>query len=193
MIEVFAIVGKSGAGKDYLLQKVVSMEPTIFNEIISCTTRPKRENETDGVNYHFISTDDFIYKKNHGEMLEVSYFRDWWYGTSLDSLIEDKINIGVFNPTGIISLSKNSNINLTIFYLDTEDKERLMRQLTRETNPDTDEIVRRYITDERDFLEFQFTEGESNYYLNNDTVDELVDNLALIIDCGRRQLKDKSH
>lgn len=193
MIEVFAIVGKSGAGKDYLLQKVVSMEPTIFNEIISCTTRPKRENETDGVNYHFISTDDFIYKKNHGEMLEVSYFRDWWYGTSLDSLIEDKINIGVCNPTGIISLSKNSNINLTVFYLDTEDKERLMRQLTRETNPDTDEIVRRYITDERDFLEFQFTEGESNYYLNNDTVDELVDNLALIIDCGRRQLKDKSH
>ena len=193
MIEVFAIVGKSGAGKDYLLRKVVSMEPTIFNEIISCTTRPKRENETDGVNYHFISTDDFIYKKNHGEMLEVSYFRDWWYGTSLDSLIKDKINIGVFNPTGIISLSKNSNINLTVFYLDTEDKERLMRQLTRETNPDTDEIVRRYITDERDFLEFQFAEGESNYYLNNDTVDELVDNLALIIDCGRRQLKDKSH
>lgn len=193
MIEVFAIVGKSGAGKDYLLRKVVSMEPTIFNEIISCTTRPKRENETDGVNYHFISTDDFIYKKNHGEMLEVSYFRDWWYGTSLDSLIKDKINIGVFNPTGIISLSKNSDINLTVFYLDTEDKERLMRQLTRETNPDTDEIVRRYITDERDFLEFQFTECESNYYLNNDTVDELVDNLALIIDCGRRQLKDKSH
>lgn len=85
-------------------------------------------------------------------MLETSDFNNWHYGTELKALDKDKINIGVFNPEGIISLlNKSEEINLKIFYIITDDKMRLLRQLNREQNPNVKEIIRRFNTDEADF------------------------------------------
>ena len=44
-ITVVALCGKAGAGKDTLLQRIMRLYPNDFHEIISCTTRPIRENE----------------------------------------------------------------------------------------------------------------------------------------------------
>ena len=149
---VFAIVGKSGAGKDTILREAVAAAPEVLHEIISCTTRPKRENEIDGVNYNFISEEDFLLEKDLGLMLETSEFNNWHYGTELKALNKDKINIGVFNPEGVISLlSKSEEIDLKIFYIIADDKTRLLRQLNREQNPNVKEIIRRFNTDEADF------------------------------------------
>ena len=81
----------------------------------------------------------------------MSYFNGWHYGTSLDSLQQDVPNIGVFNPTGINSLIKNKNVEVTVFRIIASDKVRLLRQLNREENPDVKEIVRRFATDINDF------------------------------------------
>lgn len=149
---IFAIVGKSGAGKDTILREAVKAAPEVFHEIISCTTRPQRENEINGVNYNFISEEDFLLEKDLGLMLETSDFNNWHYGTELKALNKDKINIGVFNPEGIISLlCKSEEIDLKIFYITTDDKTRLLRQLNRENNPNVKEIIRRFNADEADF------------------------------------------
>lgn len=84
-------------------------------------------------------------------MLETTNFNNWYYGTSIDSLSNDKINIGVFNPDGIISLLKDNRIKLEIYYITAKGKTRLIRQLNREENPDVDEIIRRYSADEIQF------------------------------------------
>ena len=57
-INVVALVGKAGAGKDYYLRKVC--ERADVHEIISCTTRPVRDGELDGVNYHYLSDEQFL-------------------------------------------------------------------------------------------------------------------------------------
>ena len=89
-------------------------------------------------------------------MLESSCFNGWYYGTSYDSLKQDKINIGVFNPEGIYSLLKYPDIELIVYYITASPKLRLLRQLNRENNPNVDEIIRRYSTDEQDFEHIDF-------------------------------------
>ena len=53
MYKVIALIGEAGSGKDTIMQGILIRCPTQFHEIISCTTRPIREGEKDGVNYHF--------------------------------------------------------------------------------------------------------------------------------------------
>lgn len=149
MYKIVVLIGKSGSGKDRLLRELTINNS--FHEIVSNTTRPIRENEKDGVNYHFLTEEEFFEKERNNQMLEVSHFREWHYGTSFDNLNENKINIGVYNPTGYISLLENPNVEVLGVYVDCSDKERLIRQLNREEHPDVEEIVRRFSTDKADF------------------------------------------
>ena len=125
--------------------------PTL-HEIVSCTSRPKRENEIEGINYYYHTKESFENKVKNNEMLEYTYFNGWYYGTGLESVDEHKINIGVFNPRGIQKLSaRREEIDLKVFLIDASDKTRLLRQLNRENNPNVKEIIRRFNTDEEDF------------------------------------------
>lgn len=148
---VIAIFGKSGSGKDtvkkFLLKSIENSQ-----NIISNTTRPARDYEENGIDYYFLPVADFIKKITKKEMLEASLFNNWLYGTSIDSLDKNKINIGVFEPKGIRALLKKEELLVIPIYLDVTNKERLMRQLNREENPDCAEICRRFFTDEEDFL-----------------------------------------
>ena len=148
-IKVVALFGKAGSGKDTILKEVVANGG--FHEIVSCTTRPMREGEQDGVDYHFITNEKFTDLVLNNRMLEATVFRDWCYGTSLDELKYDQINIGVWNPEGLELLIEHPTIDVLPIYIVADDKIRLLRQLMRETNPDCAEIVRRYGTDEQDF------------------------------------------
>lgn len=145
-MKLVALIGKAGSGKSTILNKVIEKYPGKFNKIISCTNRPPRENERDKIDYYFLTTTQFIKKENSGKMLETASFNNWNYGTELSSLSKDKINIGVFNPTGIYNILKRKDIDLDldVYYIQASDKDRLLRQLTREENPNVEEIVRRY-------------------------------------------------
>ena len=96
---IVALIGKAGAGKDTIAKALCSAHPE-FNNIVSCTTRPKRENEVEGVDYFYLTPDQFTEKVINGDMLEATYFNGWHYGTMLSSL-KDGVNIGVFNPEGL--------------------------------------------------------------------------------------------
>lgn len=154
MVRIIALVGKAGSGKDTILHGVMGKFPDRFHEIISCTTRPPREGEEDGVNYHFLSVDEFTERLLNGDLLEATEFNGWHYGTLRSDLVEDKINIGIFNPEGVLNLMESFGPELLVIEVTVKDKERLMRQLLRETDPDVEEIIRRYHTDKEDFLNF---------------------------------------
>lgn len=178
---IIAICGRAGAGKDTLLQEVMGIKGAnkVLHEIVSCTTRPPREGEINGVNYHFMSNEEFAQKVLSYEMLETTIFNDWCYGTSLQGLDEYKINIGVFNPEGIEALKEDPRINLKVYYVTASAKTRLIRQLNRESDPDVNEIIRRYKTDEEDFAQLNF-----NYDLvlnNNDNTKNPMLSTALEI------------
>ena len=151
-IKLLAIMGKAGSGKDTILNKIISKK-LIPNAvpIISCTTRPKRDYEEDGKDYHFLSREEFTQAIFNEEMLEAQEFNTWIYGTRKKDLNPNKINIGVYTPSGIYDLATTPEIDLCVFYILATDKTRMLRQLNREKDPDVHEIVRRFSADEWDF------------------------------------------
>ena len=175
MYKIIVLIGEAGSGKDSLMQGVLKENPHL-HEIISYTTRPPREGEVDGVNYHFISGEEFGDKVLHGEMIEAACFNNWFYGTGYASLRSDCVNIGVFNPEGVESLLLAKNVEIKVFYVRASDKERLLRQLNREEYPDCFEIIRRFKTDVMDFeqLDFEYT------LLPNETMDDFDRNVKII-------------
>ena len=150
MFKVVALMGKAGSGKDAILHELIRQRPDA-NEMISCTTRPIREGEAHGVNYFYMTPEEFGARVLNGEMIECTEFNNWFYGTSYEALRSNCINIGVFNPTGIEALLHYPDIETHVFYITASDKTRLLRQLNRENNPDVKEIIRRYSADEIDF------------------------------------------
>lgn len=152
--KIIALVGKAGAGKDRILRETLACSD--FHEIVSCTTRPPREGEFEGIHYHFYEEKDFVDQILLDNMLEHTVFRGWFYGTGIESVDANEINIGVFNPAGIESLEARDDVDLMVVWVRASDKERLLRQLNREGDPDCKEIVRRFQTDEEDFDRVKF-------------------------------------
>ena len=150
--KIIAIIGQAGSGKDYFARQL--LESNLIpnsNKIIITSTRPIREHEENNKDYHFVDIDTFTTKMLTGELIEATTFRNWYYGTSIDDLDKDKINIGVYNPEAVEILVESSNLDIFLVYVTASDKTRLLRQLNREEKPDCDEIVRRYTADQNDF------------------------------------------
>ena len=174
---IIALFGKAGSGKDTILSALCAEHPD-WHRKISCTSRAPRDYEKDGVDYHFLSPLDFT--NNSNDFIEKQCFNNWWYGTRFADLVPaPAINIGVFNVSGIKQIidkidyvswvTDKYNNKICPFYLDSPsifllpiyiscpDKERLIHQLTREENPNIQEIFRRFNTDEKDFSDIPFS------------------------------------
>ena len=164
-IKILALFGESSSGKDYWQKQIVLHYKDKAHSIVSCTTRPPRDYEVNGVDYHFLTPDQFGEKVLNGDMLEATSFRDWFYGTALSSLDANKVNVGVFNPQGMECILEDPRLDVTPVYIYASPKVRLMRALEREESPDCDEICRRYFTDKTDFE--QMDNFDSFVYNNN--------------------------
>jgi len=178
---IICLVGKSGAGKDslaYLLSHHAD-----WHNVVSCTTRPMRDYEKEGVNYFFLTPDEFAHRVMNGDMLEATYFNDWHYGTMKSALV-DGINVGVWNPEGYDCLREtvkfDKDVILLPYYIKCKDKTRLLRSLNRENDPDVHEIVRRYQADEEDF---EWLEDDDIQILWNEDEKDLIN-------CFHRILND---
>ena len=73
------ISAPSGGGKTTLCQKLLAANPGI-RRAITCTTRPPRPGEIDGVDYYFLQKEDFLRRVDQGEFLEHATVFDNCYG-----------------------------------------------------------------------------------------------------------------
>ena len=88
----YIVTAPSGAGKTSLVEAVVSQEDTVCVSV-SHTTRPARPGEKNGVNYHFVSDDEFISMLKQGKFLESAEVYGHRYGTSQD-WVDQKLKSG---------------------------------------------------------------------------------------------------
>lgn len=175
-IVVVALFGKSGSGKDTLLQKIKYAKPE-YNKIVMTTTRPKRDYEIDGIHYHFTNPEEFAIKVLNGDLVEATSFNDWFYGTDIHELKEEYINIGAFNIQAIECMLDDNRLKVIPFYIQASDKTRLLRNLNREENPNCAEICRRYFTDEQDFDDIPF----EYFTINNESNEVFAETVRTII------------
>ena len=151
--KIIALYGKSASGKDTFLKISLKCFKN-FHKIINSTTRPPREGEKDGVAYHFLTNEEFTEQILNQNMFEAATFRGWCYGTNINDLSKDKINIGVFNTSSLDIILHDNRFEVIPIYIEVPAKERIIRALNREDNPDINEIFRRYQTDTQDFKVF---------------------------------------
>jgi guanylate kinase len=78
---LYVIAAPSGGGKTTLVRALLEREPGIRLSV-SCTTRPPRPGEIDGVHYDFVDAPAFHARKDAGEFLEHAYVHGHWYATS---------------------------------------------------------------------------------------------------------------
>ena len=150
---IIAICGKSASGKDTLAKAFIE-DGYGFTNIVSDTTRPPRKGERDGIDYNFLSVEEFQEKQKKDKYLETSKFRGWYYGTDKDSAC-GKINVGVFNMDGIISLLHlvgTKEYKVIPVYIKVGVFTRLVRSVKREHKLSL-EMIRRVFADWRDFAE----------------------------------------
>ena len=143
------LCGKSYAGKDTIQKELIKMG---MKSIVSYTTRPPREYETDGIEYHFIPKEEFLQKESDGFFAETVYYDvatgdRWYYGSAEADLSDDKVII--VNPHGLRQLRKIKSLNPVTFYI-TAGEETIWNRL-RERGDDAAEARRRLNEDDKDF------------------------------------------
>lgn len=175
MRKIVAIVGPSASGKNTLLKELKKCLIN-YNFVLHTTTRPKRDNEIDNVEYHFVTNEEMINKILNNDIISAARYRDWTYAIEENSITEEKINIGDFNLDDIYNLKYCNNIKLYIIYLTAASKIRLIRSLQREEEPDINEIYRRYLADDEDFYWFEqdLLQGAYENYIIVDTTSENI-------------------
>ena len=92
MGDLYIIIAPSGAGKTSLVEKLLVQNTNLYVSI-SHTTRPARDNEENGVNYHFISKTDFTNMSSEGDFLESAEVYGHNYGTS-KKWVDSQLTLG---------------------------------------------------------------------------------------------------
>jgi guanylate kinase len=85
--KLFVITAPSGAGKTSLIEAVMRDDPTLKISV-SYTTRPPRQGEQDGVDYHFVDRATFDAMERRGEFLESAEVHGNRYGTSRQVILD---------------------------------------------------------------------------------------------------------
>lgn len=82
---IFVVSAPSGAGKNSLINILLNREPRLVHAV-SSTTRPRRANEVEGVNYHYLTRAEFEKRIAAGAFLEYACVLDNYYGTEVREL-----------------------------------------------------------------------------------------------------------
>lgn len=138
---VLLISGPSGAGKSTLLAKLTREFKDELYFSVSCTTRKPRNGEINGVDYHFISEDDFKKGIEKGMFLEYAFVHSHYYGTRADEAYEalknGKIVIFDIDVQGFhLVRDKLEGFITSIFITSKNAKELKNRLLSRNANDD---------------------------------------------------------
>jgi len=185
---LIVISSPSGAGKTSICKKLLELDDKI-RPSISVTTRKPRNNETNGIDYIFISNDDFDQKVLDGEFLEYANVFNNKYGTlassTNDLLDKDYDVLFDIDWQGTQQLSqKNSNI-LTIFILppDKIEIERRLKKRETENSENIDIVIERMSKFEDELSHWK----EYDYVVTNDDFDKCISEILNIITVERKK------
>ena len=178
--KILAFIGESGSGKDYA---VAYLEQKYgFNRVIPWTTRPPREDDPyDKFHYIFTTIPEFTKEVMADRILEATCFNgNWYYGTHIDQLDINKVNVAVMNPEGLYLLRQDPRVVTKVYRVVTDPKERLIHILNRQDKPDCKEVCRRFLADEKQFQSYVFQNKID--VINNFTKDfeENLDSIAKV-------------
>ncbi len=181
--------GPSGVGKNCVRQEIMKSGKLDLNYSISMTTRAKREKEVDGVDYYFVSKEEFQKNIDNGNFLEWASFVGNCYGTPKDK-VEQLRNEGkhVFLEIEINGakqvMSKVRDSRVISFFLMPPSLSTLEKRI-RKRQTETEEVIQERL--QKGLKEMTMTEDYDHIIIN----DKVTRAAQEIIDLIKARLKQK--
>lgn len=172
------ISGPSGVGKGTICNKLLSEVNAWYS--VSTTTREKREGEVDGINYYFVTKEEFENKIKDNEFLEYNVYNGNYYGTSRKTVLE-KMEQGI-NVFSEIDVNGGHSIkklfpDALLIYIAPPSMEELKKRLI-ERGTDSNEVIEKRLK----IAEAEMKEiGFYDYVVVNDDLDKATREVKKII------------
>lgn len=184
---ILVLSGPSGAGKSSLINKIFNdIGSTYFS--ISTTTRAKREGETDGVHYHFVSQEEFKREIDEEMFLEYALVHGNYYGTSLGpvkkALKEGKLVIFDIDVQGHDAVQNRLADITTSVFITTPTLDELKNRLLRRSTDSAEIIAKRLDMATREVQRI----SEYDYLIVNDDFEAAADVLITIAKAARMKI-----
>ena len=191
--QLIVLSGPSGVGKSTVIAELFTQRSNIYFSV-SYTTRQPRVGEQDGVNYNFVSREEFERMIADDELLEYAEYVDNYYGTSI-KLIREKLDAGIdvlldIEVQGAAKVRARCPDALFIFIIPPSFEE-LSRRLHRRNTDSEDVIAGRLAKARQEFREIP----KYDYLVINDKVANAVHEIEAIltaaecrVDCRSRML-----
>lgn len=184
MGKIICLMGKSSTGKDTIYKRLLENRDLKLKKIIPYTTRPIREGEKDGVEYHFVSDAEYESLESSGKIIEERTYNTfhglWCYFTVDDGDIQvdsgSYIVIGTLEAYNAMKQYFGEEIMLPVM-IELDDGSRLQRALDREKkqqNPKFEELCRRFLADSEDFSEEKIAEAGITKRFCNDNLEQCL-------------------
>ena len=188
---LYTISAPSGAGKTSLVTALLE-KSTGLQVSISHTTRPKRPGEVDGVNYHFVSKEQFQAMLKQQAFLEHAQVFSNSYGTSRQ-WVDDTLASGCdvileIDWQGAAQIHQQLPDTVSIFVLPPS-KNTLLERLTQRGQDGAEVIAQRIAEAQAEMSHF----ADADFLIINDVFATALDELALIISSGKLLRKKQQH
>ncbi len=189
MGKIFYLMGKSASGKDSIYKELQSRMPEL-KTIVIYTTRPIREGECDGREYHFVTEEVLAQLQQDGKVIELRAYDTvhgiWKYFTADDGQFdapEDYLAIGTLESYGAL-IRYFGQEKVVPIYIEVEDGIRLQRALERERmqkTPRYEELCRRFLADAQDFSAEKLEKMGITQRFQNQNMEKCIDEIMLCI------------
>lgn len=176
---LIVISGPSGAGKGTICKSFMERNKEVVLSV-SATTRSPRKGEVDGVNYHFMTKEQFKEKMEADDFLEYAEVYDNFYGTpksNVEELLESgKDVILEIDIQGALKVKENAEEGIFIFILPPS-MEELKQRIIKRGSETEESLMKRF---KSAYKEINFV-SKYNYAVVNDEVETAVEKLESII------------
>ncbi|MBR1735077.1 MAG: guanylate kinase [Alphaproteobacteria bacterium] len=160
---LFIISGPSAVGKTTVASEFLKEENNLLSRIVTCTSRTIRNGEVNGVDYYFLTREEFIQHKKNGDFVEMSEVYGNYYGVLLSTIHENieqgKDSLLVINWEGYLKIKKIFKSRVIGIFLTPPSIEDLETRI-RNRGTDSEEIIKQRMKmieeDMRHKHEFEF-------------------------------------
>ncbi len=189
--ELIVLSGPSGVGKSTVISELLSARKDIYFSV-SFTTRAPRVGEADGVNYHFVTREEFEGMIQREELLEYAEYVNNYYGTSL-KVIQDKLDAGIdvlldIEVQGAAKVRAKCPQAVLIFIVPPSFEE-LSRRLHRRAT-DREEVIQGRLQKARE--EYRQI-PQYDYMVVNDKVSEAAEEIMAILTAESCRTRNRLH
>ena len=179
MAKVFVITGPSGVGKGTLIRALLERMPELEMSV-SATTRRPRPGETHGVDYWFLTDEDFASRVDDGDFVEWAEYSGRRYGTlrsELDRVLATGRPVVLeIEVQGARQVRKAMPEAVQVFIVPPSRETLLLRLVGRGTDP-PEEVVRRLRVAEEEMA----ARAEFAHVVVNDRLEDAVERLSSIV------------